>query len=376
VIAIVYPQLYGVGGIARYLDSFLANLPSACPPVMLITGASQGTLRSYPNVDINHIAVTEGRGSLLLWGLAVRRLLTRLYTAKRIRCINLHIPPLIPGLLLPPGIPMVLTAHTTYLGMSGRFYAQRYYESQWNTTSLAIKIWMERRLFSRAQKVITLTEQGRAEVLSYGFKGPVMVVPNGVDTRNFVPAPDVAKTIDVLFAGRIERRKGSRPMVQLCKSLLGARPGLRISIVGYGEDEEWVRRSLQPLGAGVELAGKISFRDMNGHYQRSRVYVSTSYYEGLPGTCLEAMAMGLPAVVWDFLFYRNLVLDGETGFTIAPDDTGKMTAKILQLVDDPLMADRFGANARALLSLRYDWHSLARTIVGELEAVGHAAPSQ
>ena len=375
-IAIVYPQLYGVGGIARYLDSFLANLPSGSPPVTLITGASVGTPRSYPGVDITHIAVTEDRGSLSLWGLSVRRLLTRLHEAKRIRCINLHVPPLIPGLLLPPNIPMVLTAHTTYLGMSGRFYSRRYYESQWNGASLAIKMWMERRLLARANKVIALTEQGRAEILSYGFKGPVVVVPNGADTRNFVPAPDVAKTIDVLFAGRIERRKGSRAMAQLCKSLLGARPGLRISIVGYGEDEEWVRRSLQHLGAGVELAGKVSFHDMNGYYQRSRVYVSTSYYEGLPGTCLEAMAMGLPAVVWDFLFYRNLVLDGETGFTIAPDDTGTMTAKILQLIDDPLMADRFGDNARALLSLRYDWHSLARTIVGELETVGHAAPSQ
>jgi glycosyltransferase involved in cell wall biosynthesis len=373
VIAIVYPQLYGVGGIARYLDSFLANLPRDCPPITLITGASQGAPRKYAGVDINHIAVTENRGSLLVWGLAVRRLLVQLRKAQRIRCVNLHIPPLIPGLCLPPDIPTVLTAHTTYLGMSGRFYPKRYYESQWSSASLAVKMWMERQLFSRANKVITLTEQGRAEILSYGFKGPVVVVPNGVDTRNFVPVHGGAKPIDVLFAGRVERRKGSRGMVQLCKSLLGARPDLRISIVGYGEDEEWVRQALRPLGTGIEFAGKISFHDMKGYYQRSRVYVSTSYYEGLPGTCLEAMAMGLPAVVWDFLFYRNLLLDGETGFAIAPDDIGIMTARVLQLVDDPLMAERLGHNARALLSSRYDWHSLARTIVTELETVGHAA---
>ncbi len=374
-IANVYPQLYGVGGIARYLDSFLANLPSDCPPIVLVTGGAQGAPRSYPGVDITHIAVTENRGSLLLWGLAVRRLLARLHKARRIRCINLHVPPLIPGLLLPPGIPTVLTAHTTYLGMSGRCYPKRYYESQWNSASLAIKMWVERQLLARADKVIALTEQGRAEILSYGFKGPLVVVPNGADSRNFAPARGVAKTIDVLFAGRIERRKGSRGMVQLCTALLGARPGLRISIVGYGEDDEWVRRALQPLGAGIELAGKVSFGDMNGYYQRSRVYASTSYYEGLPGTCLEAMATGLPAVVWDFLFYRNLVLDGETGFTIAPDDIGAMTAKVLQLIDDPLTADRFGNNARALLNSRYDWQRLARTIVSELETV-HAAHSE
>ena len=36
-IAIVNPQFYGVHGIARYLDSFLSNLPIDHPPIYLIT---------------------------------------------------------------------------------------------------------------------------------------------------------------------------------------------------------------------------------------------------------------------------------------------------------------------------------------------------
>jgi hypothetical protein len=86
------------------------------------------------------------------------------------------------------------------------------------------------------------------------------------------------------------------------------------------------------------------------------------------------MAMGLPAVVWDFLFYRNLLLDGETGL--------RHCAGRYRHNDRPdFAAGRRSAhggalgstNARALLSSRYDWHSLARTIVTELETVGHAA---
>ena len=51
-IAIVYPQFYGVGGIARYLDSFLSNLPADHPPIYLITGDEHKVDRHYPGVEI------------------------------------------------------------------------------------------------------------------------------------------------------------------------------------------------------------------------------------------------------------------------------------------------------------------------------------
>jgi glycosyltransferase involved in cell wall biosynthesis len=364
-IAIVYPEFYGVGGIARYLESFLDNLSDdAC--VLLITGDSRGSTRARPNVQIMHVPLTSNRAGLITWSLTVRRVLQRLHREGRIECINLHAPPLIPGLLLPAQIPLVLTAHTTYLGMSGRFYAKRYYESQWNPLALAIKMWMERRILARACKVITLTEQGRQEILSYGYAGPIVVIPNGADTRAFAPNDAAAKTIDVLFCGRIERRKGSRPMTAVCKALLQARPGLRICIVGYGDDEAWVREQLENCGAAVEFTGKVSFEEMARHYNRSRVYVSTSYYEGLPGTCLEAMAMALPVVVWDFLFYQGLVVPGKTGCIVPPDNIALMLHEILGLLDQPTTAVQLGRNGRELLRSRYDWPRLASNIVDEL----------
>lgn len=368
-IALVYPQFYGVGGIARYIDSFLANIPPGSPAVLLITGSASGRQRTYPGVEIMHVEAAGNRAGLLGWSLAVRRLLRRLHAQGRIACVNFHAPPLIPGLMLPPEIPVVLTAHTTYLGMSGRFYPERHFVSQWGPTSLKIKMAMEHRILARAAKVIALTEQGRAEVQRYGYRGPIAVIPNGADTQTFRPEPEATKSVDVVFGGRIERRKGSRSMVDLCKALVKARPAIRVDIVGYGDDDAWVKSELQPLAPAVQLVGKVSFERMRDHYSRSRVYASTSYYEGLPGTCLEAMAMGLPAVVWDFLFYRGLVVNGRTGFVIAPNDIQTMTSTVLQLLDDPAAAAALGLHGRRLLESDYDWRSLAPRIIAELVQV-------
>lgn len=362
-IAIVYPQFYGVGGIARYLDSFLGNLPGDHPGIMLITGDEHRVERHFPGVEIVHVPFSSNRFNLGTWGLAVRRLLLDLYRSGRISCVNFHWPPLIPGLFLPREIPVVLTAHTTYLGMSGRFYETRHFDSQWSSTSLAIKMWMERRIFENVDKVIALTEQGRQEVLRYGFAGPVAVIPNGADIRKFQPDGTVAKDIDVLFSGRIEKRKGSVPMVELCRHLVAGKSDIRICIVGYGDDDEWVARELASLSQNVVMTGKVPFGDMVSYYNRSRVYASTSYYEGLPGTCLEAMAMQLPVAVWDFLFYRGLVIGGETGTLASPNDFANMVRNILALLSNEALSLEMGGRGRALLELEYNWSKLAVDIL-------------
>ena len=365
-IAIVYPQFYGVGGIARYLDSFLDNLPADAPPVYLITGDEHRVERHYKGVEIIHIPFVSGRLSLFKWGIAARRVINDLHRQGKIQVINFHFPPLIPGLFLPKPVPMILTAHTTYLGMSGQFMDEKQFDSPWSPTSVRIKKMMEHQIFANAAEVITLTEQGRQEVVRYGYDRKIHVVPNGVDLSRFTPDTSVEKDIDVLFVGRIEIRKGSRPMVELCKALIQRDPHIRIAIVGYGDDDAYVKQELSPLSQNIQMPGKVPFERVQSFYDRSKLYASTSYYEGLPGTCLEAMAMGLPAVVWDLLFYRGLVVPRENGVLVPVNDIAGMAEKLLELRHQTDLCRQWGQAGRQLLSQRYDWKVLARQLVDVL----------
>ncbi|MES2579549.1 MAG: glycosyltransferase family 4 protein [Pseudomonadota bacterium] len=364
-IAIISPQFYGVHGIARYLDSFLANLPENHPTIYVITGDEYKVERHYKGVEIIDIPLNANRFSLLSWMLKARKIITQLHAEKKISVINLHIPPLIPGLLLPKHIPLILTAHTTYIGMSGLFYKKNYFVSQWSRLEVRVKRMMEYLIFQRAEKIIALTEQGKQEVLTYGFKKPIAVIPNGVDTALFIPDSTVAKEYDVMFCGRIERRKGSRAMVEVCQQLVVQKPGIRILIVGYGDDDAWVNTQLA-ANPNIKLTGKAKFAEMQSYYQRSQLYASTSYYEGLPGTCLEAMAMGLPAVVWDFLFYHELVIHDKTGMLVAPNQIDEMVSAIFlqlkKLESDELIPN----NQRIHIQKNYDWGNLSKQVLAQI----------
>jgi glycosyltransferase involved in cell wall biosynthesis len=365
-IAIVYPQFYGVGGIARYLDSFLANLPENHSTIYLITSDEHRVERRYANVELIHLPFNSDRFNLLLWSLKARKLLNQLYAQKKIQYVNLHIPPLIPGLFMPKHIPLILTAHTTYMGMSGKFYKTQYFVSQWSALEIKFKLWLESRLFKQAAKIIMLTEQGKQELRTYGIRSPIKVIPNGVDTTLFVPNPNAFKDYDVLFSGRIEHRKGSRAMAEVCKLLIQHKNDIRILIVGYGDDEIWVKSQLVAYSENIHLTGKVSFSEMQNCYSRSKLYVSTSYYEGLPGTCLEAMSMGLPVVAWDFLFYRGLVEQGETGYLVEPNNTEKMSEKIIELLNDTRVTTYLQSHTRTHVKDNYCWKKLSEELLTAL----------
>jgi glycosyltransferase involved in cell wall biosynthesis len=137
-------------------------------------------------------------------------------------------------------------------------------------------------------------------------------------------------------------------------------------IVGYGDDDQHVQAELKKLGGNITFTGKVPFQEMISYYNRSRVYASTSYYEGLPGTCLEAMAMGLPPVVWNFDFYRGLVEDGKSGRTIGINDYDRMAEAILDILGSPEKEKSFGEVSTQILRGKYDWKNLAQSIVSEL----------
>lgn len=361
-IVIVFPQFYGVHGIARYIQSYLLARDPSAEKLCVIAGDEEVRDLGIRNVEFIHLPMPKGRLGLIRWSWAMRQALIRLAATGQVSLVNFHIPPLLPGLFLPRVAPLVVTAHTTYLGMSGRFYQPRQFESQWSWLSVTIKMWFERIIFAKADALITLTEQGRQELLRYRRDKPIDLIPNGVVAEHFTPDNTVQKDVDVLFAGRIEQRKGSRPMVAICKALVAAKPDIRISVVGYGDDMAYVTAELANLSANVTLHGKVPFDEVLHHYRRSRIYASASYYEGLPGTCLEAMAAGLPVIAWDYLFYRSVVVHQGNGILIQVNDISSFCDETIHLLSDRELQSSYGKSGILISSGKFNWKILSRNL--------------
>ncbi|MCP4404260.1 MAG: glycosyltransferase family 4 protein [bacterium] len=77
------------------------------------------------------------------------------------------------------------------------------------------------------------------------------------------------------------------------------------------------------------------------------VLVLTSYWEGLPRVCPQAMAAGLPIVATNVDGIPEAVYEGKNGFLCQPGDIEGMAQKLQQLLQHPELARRMGQEAQA-----------------------------
>jgi glycosyltransferase involved in cell wall biosynthesis len=166
--------------------------------------------------------------------------------------------------------------------------------------------------------------------------GEVVVVPLGVDLPEHVAEPEIPP--HVLYVGRLSEEKGVR-------DFLAASAGLPRVVVGDG-----------PLrGQAPDAVGFVPHERLGEFYERAAIVCVPSRREGYGVVAREAMAYGRPVVATAVGGLRDAVLDEETGLLVEPGHLGQLRAALERLLDDPALAARLGANARAVAARDYSW---------------------
>lgn len=143
---------------------------------------------------------------------------------------------------------------------------------------------------------------------------------------------DPVKRVDVLV----------RALTILTPSL----PRLALVLVGGGRDEPRVKRLAADAGLGDRVIFTGSLDDPARTYRVFDLYVATSRKEGLPLSLLEAMGARLAVVASDVPGHRDVVLHGETGLLVPPDDPTALADAIATLLADPERRRRMGEAGR------------------------------
>jgi len=77
-------------------------------------------------------------------------------------------------------------------------------------------------------------------------------------------------------------------------------------------------------------------------------------------TLIEAMAMRRPVVATDVGGVSTVVKNGETGVLLKSADPQEIARAILELIQDPVRADRLAGNGKELVRTRYSAERMAR----------------
>ena len=158
-------------------------------------------------------------------------------------------------------------------------------------------------LYARAQRVICVSQSVRESLpLPLGARdrvtcviaNPISSASSGDLESDCVPHPWFSEEIPVLVAcGRFAPAKNYEMMLQALRSIL-ARTPVRLMILGELPRIETLAADLG-LSESVAFAG---FRDNPASYfSKARLFISSSAWEGLPMTMIEALYAGANMVV-------------------------------------------------------------------------------
>jgi glycosyltransferase involved in cell wall biosynthesis len=208
----------------------------------------------------------------------------------------------------------------------------------------------------------------------------VRLIPgSGVDLARFAPTPrgdDASRPLRVLLAARLLWDKGLAEFVEAARKLRREGRALQFLLAGDRDPgnpaavAESDVRAWQDEGV-VEWLGHVD--DMPALLAGVDVVVLPSYREGLPRTLIEAAACALPLVATDVPGCREVVTDGVDGLLVPVRDAGALAGAIARLHDDPALAARIGAAARAKALACFDERIvIARTMAVYAELHGDA----
>ncbi len=122
------------------------------------------------------------------------------------------------------------------------------------------------------------------------------------------------------------------------------------------------------------VAGPVR-ADIPDLLSRHGVFVLSSRYEGLPLSIIEAMRSGLPVIATRVGGVPELVIDGETGLLVGPDDVGAMADAMRRLTSDSALRSRLGAAGRQRFVEHFTVERMRQRIAGVYDALIAAGAS-
>lgn len=213
-----------------------------------------------------------------------------------------------------------------------------------------------------ADAYIAISERIEQVLISDGVAGQMIhVVPSGV-----IPEPDAAggdgprtefgigeNEPILLSIAHLTPEKGHDILLQAMAIVADHLPAIRLVVVGDGQ----CRADLEALAERLGIERQVIFTgfrdDVGAFYDMAAGFVSSSTAEGLGSAVLDALAAGVPVVAAAAGGIPEIIENGRTGILVPPASPEALARGIVDLFEQPRLADEMAARGRQLVRSRF-----------------------
>ncbi len=223
-------------------------------------------------------------------------------------------------------------------------------------------------LFSQAEKLIFVSQYFCGKAIALGCaKDKTAVVHTAIDCELFEFSPRSYpnnQTFNFITVGRLTAKKDHASLIEVFAQLIQANPNLTLNlkVVGSGPDYQALDTLIQALGvtSRVKLMGALQHQQVRENLKQSDIFVLNCVTapdgdeEGIPGSIMEALALGLPVVSTSHTGVPELVTHMQSGL-IATEYNKEALLKMLQkIIDQSELWPTFTKNGRQKVETEFE----------------------
>ncbi|MFA6171248.1 MAG: glycosyltransferase [Patescibacteria group bacterium] len=235
--------------------------------------------------------------------------------------------------------------------------------------------------YNRCDLVLNPSRVLNDQLKENGLTKPSLVLPNPIDTVFFKPAAteEEKKSVKkefgvggrvVSYMGRVSYEKSIDQAIKAFSIASGKLEDAKMMIIGDGPERENLERLVKKLKLGdkVIFTSYLFGGQLLKALQAADVFITASKSENQPVSVLEAMACGLPIVAVSAEGLPEIVNDGKNGFLAKPDKPEEMAEKIILIMRDSKLKNKFSQNSREI-ALRFSNKIITEKLIGHYSSL-------
>jgi glycosyltransferase involved in cell wall biosynthesis len=229
-------------------------------------------------------------------------------------------------------------------------------------------------MYREADKVLTLTPQGKEELLDICPDLDISIVPHGVDVEKFSFSVSGKHEKSIIFVGNYLHYPNVDAILyfsrEIWPKLKAMVPNVKLYIVGQGPTPE-----IQDLGEDNNIVVTGRVEEVAPYIEKSMVFICpVRLGGGFRGKILEAMSAGRPVVSTSLGAEGIPAMSGEN--IVIADDVEGFAQGINNLLNDESFFQKISQNARKLVEEKYSWEKGVEILEDVLEKMMEKPPKK
>ncbi|MDZ4476644.1 glycosyltransferase family 4 protein [Bacillus cereus] len=189
-----------------------------------------------------------------------------------------------------------------------------------------------------------------------------ITIYNGIDHIRY-ESKSRSKDIIIGTVGRMDHQKNPWEFIEIAKSIVTNMDNVKFVYVGAGEYFDEISSYIK--GEGLE--DKIILKGFSSNpieeMEKFDIFISTSLYEGLPYSLIEAMSCSLPVIATNIEGHDEIVLNEINGYLYELNNTKLANQTIESLIKDKSKLEEMSRESYKLYKEKFNLNTMVQSIM-------------